>query len=188
MIDLLLAEMKARLNLYFGLHAGSGDLFDCVLGDISVHEKSAEGGDVELFHNKVVLTLVSVEEESTLKNNYPLREIGSSFVQEKSAVYINAYLLFSAKYKEYDTSMQALSQVIGCFQSTRRLSLLVDGREQDAVLTLHNVGFENLNNLWTVMGGRYLPSVIYKARVLMFQQAPPLNGPLITDIREKESL
>ncbi|MBO9731386.1 MAG: DUF4255 domain-containing protein [Chitinophaga sp.] len=190
MIDLLLAEMVATLNLYFSLRSkgGPGDLFECMIGDVSIHDKSAEGGGEELFHDKVILTLASVEEENALRNNYPLREVGSSFVQEKSAVYINAYLLFSAKYDSYVTSMQAISQVIGCFQANRRISITVNGEEQDAIINLHNLGFENLNNLWTVMGGRYLPSVIYKARVLMFQQAPPVNGSLITDIHGDETV
>jgi hypothetical protein len=188
MIDLLLDEMKAKLNLYFGLRSkgGPADLFECVTGDVSIHDKSGEGGGEEVFHDKVILTLVSVEEENSMKNNYPIREVGSSFVIEKSAVYVNVYLLFAARYDSYVTSMQAISHVISCFQSTRRVVLTVNGDEQEAVLHLHNLGFENLNNLWTVLGGRYLPSVIYKARVLMFQQAPPVSGPLITDIHSKE--
>lgn len=190
MIDLLLAEMVATLNLYFSLRSkgGPGDLFECTIGDVSIHDKSAEGGGEELFHDKVMLTLASVEEENALRNNYPIREVGTSFVKEKSAVYINAYLLFAAKYDSYVTSMQAISQVISCFQSNRRISITVNGEEQDAIINLHNLGFENLNNLWTVMGGRYLPSVIYKARVLMFQQAPPVSGSLITDIHGDETV
>lgn len=190
MIDLLLTEMTATLNLYFGLRSkgGSADLFSCQIADISTHDKNAEGGGEDVFTNKVVLTLVSIEEENAMKNNYPLREAGAGFIKEKSAVYINAYLLFSARYETYATSIEAISQVISCFQASRRVSFTVDGEEQDAVLQLHNLGFENLNNLWTVMGGRYLPSVIYKARVLMFQQAPPVSGPLITDIHGNETV
>ncbi|MBS0030009.1 DUF4255 domain-containing protein [Chitinophaga sp. 22321] len=190
MIDLLLAEMVAKLNLYFGLRSkgGPGDLFECVTGDVSLHDKSAEGGGEELFHDKVILTLISVEEENAMRNNYPIREIGSTFVKEKSAVYVNVFLLFSARYETYVTSVQAISHVISCFQATRRLLISVNGEEQEAVLNLHNLGFENLNNLWTVMGGRYLPSVIYKARVLMFQQAPPVGGALITDIQGTETV
>ena len=123
-----------------------------------------------------------------MKNNYPLRQVGATFIQEKSAVYLNVYLLFSAKYATYSTALKALSQVVTCFQSVRRVIFIVDGESQEAVLNLHNMGFENLNNLWTVLGGRYLPSVIYKARVLMFQQAPPVSGSVIVEIQEKESI
>jgi hypothetical protein len=190
MIDLLLDEMTAKLNLYFGLRSkgGPGDLFECVIGDVSIHDKNAEGGGEEVFHDKVILSLVSVEEENSMKNNYPIRESGTSFIKEKSAVYVNVYLLFAARYETYVTSMQAISQVISCFQGTRRVTITVDGETQDAILNLHNLGFENLNNLWTVLGGRYLPSVIYKARVLMFQQAPPVAGPAVTNVNSNENV
>jgi hypothetical protein len=30
---------------------------------------------------------------------------------------------------------------------------------------LHSTGFEELNQLWGIMGGKYIPSVIYKMRL-----------------------
>lgn len=152
-----------------------------------MHDKNNEGGGDEILES-VIVTLVSAEEENALKNNFPLRQVGASFIQEKSAVAINVYLLFSAKYDSYESALKAISQVIYCFQSTRKIFFESESETFEAVLNLHNMGFENLNNLWTVLGGRYLPSVIYKARVLMFQQSPPLGGPAIIDVREEESM
>lgn len=186
MIDILIGEVSGKLNDYLRLK-NMPPLYKCVEGDISVHDKTNEGGEAEILEN-IIISLVSIEEENSMKNNYPLRQVGSGFIKEKSAVYVNIYLLFSAKYVSYETSLKAISLVISCFQSVRRLVFTVDNDEQEAILNLHNLGFENLNNLWTVLGGRYLPSVIYKARVLMFQQAPPVNGSLVTDIRENENV
>ena len=187
MIDRLLEEVSSQLNDHFKMK-GFPALYKCTIGDVSIHDKNVEGVNDEEIVESVVLTLVSAEEENVMKNNYPLRQVGATFIQEKSAVYLNVYLLFSAKYATYSTALKALSQVVTCFQSVRRVIFIVDGESQEAVLNLHNMGFENLNNLWTVLGGRYLPSVIYKARVLMFQQAPPVSGSVIVEIQEKESI
>ncbi|AYB33986.1 DUF4255 domain-containing protein [Chryseolinea soli] len=187
MIDLLVDEVSSQLNDHLRLK-GMDDLYKCTVGDVTVHDKNNEaGGDNEIVES-IILSLVSVEEENALKNNYPLRKVGSSFLQEKSSVYINVYLLFAAKYNNYDTALKALSQVITCFQTIRRVFFVFDNETQESVLNLHNMGFENLNNLWTVLGGRYLPSVIYKARVLMFQQSPPVSGSAIVDIQEQEAI
>ncbi len=184
MINILFDEISGKLNDHY--RTKNLPLFKCTVGDISMHDKNSEAaGDVDIDES-VILSLVSIEEENAMKNNYPIKQIGSSFIQEKSAVYINIYLLFSSKYKNYDTALEAISHVISCFQVSKKVFFMANDVEQEAILNLHNLGFENLNNLWTVLGGRYLPSVIYKARILIYQQSPPLNGALITDIREKE--
>lgn len=186
MINILFDEISGKLNDYFKLK--NLLLFKCLAGDVSIHDKNNEAsGEVEIDES-IILSLVSIEEENALKNNYPLKHVGANFIQEKSAVYINIYLLFSSKYKNYDTALEAISHVISCFQTNRKVIFTADSEEQEAILNLHNLGFENLNNLWTVLGGRYLPSVIYKARILMYQQSPPVNGSLITDVREKENV
>lgn len=182
MVDVLLNEVSGQLNDHFRLKGFDSSLFKCTVGDVTLHDKNVDGGNEEDTLESVILSLVSLEEENVLKNNYPLRKSGNTVTQERSAIYINAYLLFSSKYGKYDTALKAISQVIFCFQLNRRFLFTVDGEDQEAILQMHNMGFENLNNLWTVLGGRYLPSVIFKARVLMYQQAPPVSGSAIVDI------
>ncbi|HEX2533068.1 MAG TPA: DUF4255 domain-containing protein [Chitinophagaceae bacterium] len=187
MIESLFKELGVKFNGFLRLN-GFNALFRAAVGDVSIHDKSVEGGVEEELSDSILISLVSIEEDPVLKNNYPLQQVGASFLKQKSAIYINIYVLFAAKYKTYDVALEAISHVISFFQSNKRFPFTVDGTEQEAVLSLHNIGFENLNNLWTVLGGRYLPSVIYKARVLLFQAAPPVGGPAIVEIREKEPL
>jgi len=187
MIDLLLEQIETQINGYLRLR-GVPSIYKCALGDISVHDKNVEAGSEDEIMESIIISMASVEEEQALKNNYPLRQSGSTFLKEKSAIYINVYILFAAKYASYDTALKAISNIIYFFQTHRRISFAADEQAQEAVLNLHNIGFENLNNLWTVLGGRYLPSVMYKARLLMYQAAPPLGGSVIVEIEENESL
>jgi hypothetical protein len=187
MIDLLLGEIEIQINNYLKLK-GSPAIYKCVVGDITLHDKTIEGGVDEDILESVLISLVSIEEEQSMKNNYPLRQVGNSLIREKSSIYINVYILFTAKYATYDTALKAIGNVIAFFQFNKKVSFSAGDGIQEAVLNLHNIGFENLNNLWTVLGGRYLPSVMYKARVLMYQASPPLSAPVILEIAEHENL
>jgi hypothetical protein len=189
MIDLLLDEIKTQLNNFLQ-YKSTTIPFVSQVADIALHDKDALGGEDEGMGmaGSIIISLVSIEEEASLKNNYPLRQIGSALVKEKSSIFINAYILFSAKYDKYDTALKAIANVVLFFQSTRRVRFFADGEMQEAILNLHNIGFENLNNLWTVLGGKYLPSVMYKARVLMYQASPPEGAAVVLDIQEKENL
>jgi len=48
-----------------------------------------------------------------------------------------------------------------------------------------NMNFEQLNNLWGVLGGSYFPSVVYKVRLVKVQAAETVQAPEIleTEIR-----
>jgi hypothetical protein len=45
-----------------------------------------------------------------------------------------------------------------------------------------NLGFEELSNLWNVLGGTYLPSAVYKVRLLRVQAAEAIKAPEITTV------
>ena len=189
MIDIFLEELKERVNSYLNqqLTVSNPSNNNIVVGDISRKETPIVDNSPDTDNSKICLTLVNIEEETTLKNNYPVRKEGSSFIKEQSAVYINVYLLFSSNYENYSEGVKQLSRVIQFFQFNKKMSLFIN-ETIEVRLNLHNIGFENLNNLWTVLGGRYLPSVMYKARLLLFQETPPISGPAIIDIEGTETL
>lgn len=169
------------------LDNGRGEAGLLVLADIARHEKQQELDDE--IQDKLVLTLINLEEESSLKNNFPVRqEQGVSFFQ-KPALHINLHLLFSSNFKVYYESLKHLSLVLQFFQSNQNITY-TDNFSNTYKLTfsMHNIGFENLHNLWTVLGGHSMPSVIYKARLLYVQQSPLIGADVITEIRSKEHL
>lgn len=186
MIDELLEELQVKVNTYLNQLNGGPVSQTIVVDDISRHEKHTEGVDQDL-ENRIVITLANIEEETILKNNYPVRQEGATFVNEKSALYLNICLLFSAHFTNYSEGLKQLSRVIQFFQFNRSITFFFT-EPCEVRFNLHNIGFENLNNLWTVMGGRYLPSVIFKARILHFQASPPISGPAIVDIQESETM
>ncbi|NJL77340.1 MAG: DUF4255 domain-containing protein [Saprospiraceae bacterium] len=181
-----LTETEISLKQY--LDSKNPDSF-FTLGDISKHEKDqpATGGNKPV-DNSLVLTLINIEEESVLKNNYPVIQEGTAVISQLPSVYLNLYVLFAANLDEYTSALRYISHVIEFFQVNKKMSFLYEENNiiYQVFYSLHNIGFENLNNLWTVLGGRYIPSVIYKIRVLPVQVAPPIGGNVITEVQNNE--
>ena len=59
----------------------------------------------------------------------------------------------------------------------------MDPKIQKLMLDLHSMGFEQVNHLWSILGGKYMPSVLYKIRqVTIDEDAVIAGGGIITEI------
>lgn len=187
MIETAIVQLTDLLNDYI---APRDDFGKVVPADISRHERQPDSPGVESLEDRIVLTLINVEEENTLRNNYPMQQIGSSVVSQSPTLFLNLYLLFSANFTQYTEALKRIGLVIQYFQVHKRITLTdpSSGAPFDLYCTMHNIGFENLNNLWTVLGGKYMPSVLYKARLVAIQETPPTGGRAIIDIQTTDRI
>jgi Pvc16 N-terminal domain len=191
MIDKALQLILAQLNQYVQPVAGADEV---VLGNIALNE-SPEQDEIK---NKVVISLVNVEEESTLKNTLTYRKTVSDVKYIEPPVHLNLYLLFSANYPEaYETSLIRLSEVIRFFQSRRIFSIdnaqpLPDTLDPDdpdtkelyLTIELYTLTFEQINHLWGALGGKQMPFVLYKVRLVTMQDRKIIGeGRLIEEVR-----
>ncbi|ELR71189.1 hypothetical protein C900_02993 [Fulvivirga imtechensis AK7] len=126
--------------------------------------------------NKVVITLINIAEETMIKANSNQHLIGSSYVDFAPSISVNLTLMISAYFspKNYVESLRFISGVIYFFQSkplftsqnTPGLSQNIDKLHFDLLsLTPHE-----LMNLFSMMGAKYTPSVVYKMKMLTFSQ------------------
>ncbi len=148
-----------------------------VLGNISHLENPPT--DATDIQEKIVLTLVNVEEEKTLKNGIPYVIRNQESRYRNPSVFLNLYLLFSANCKDYSAGLKRLSQIIKFFQAKNVFTLanspiaaLTDNEDaQNAYIymDIHTLNFEQINDLWGSLGGKQLPFVMYKARVTELQ-------------------
>lgn len=187
MLHVVIQQVADQLNQFLGPLAALGD---AIPADVARHEQPANAAGAADLENHLLVTLVNIEEENTLKNNYPTQQIGASLITQPPALFLNIYLLFSANFVVYDEALRHIGFVLRFFQAHKRLAINdteLDLR-YDVFFTMHHIGFENLNNLWTVLGGKYLPSVLYKARLVMVQEAPPTGSQVITDIQANNQL
>lgn len=168
---------------------------EVVLGNIATLENSPE------LEDKVVLTLINVEEESALKNgkisfrNSLANGVESIF----PPVYLNLYYLFSASLlpvandENYQKALRRISSIIELFQSKKTFTIQNSpafGRDFDpAVLSelrlhpeLYTMTFEQINHLWGSLGGKQSPFVMYKVRLVKLQRLLSEEAPLIETI------
>jgi hypothetical protein len=185
MIHTVFNKIALSFNSFLKPQSGvsSSVSFQLVVGDISKHEKENDSDTTNPIQENIVLTLVNIEEETALKNNYPIQQEETAFISQKPTLYLNLYLLFSANFKSYEEALKHIGYVLQYFQMNNKISYTDDsGNTYNLLFTLHNIGFENMNNLWVVLGNQYIPSVLYKVRLIFIQEAPPVRGTVITAI------
>lgn len=132
--------------------------------------------------NKLVLTLINLEHE-TSKPFYGTRTAPDAknniFRQMMPTVRFNLDVLLTASFDDYSESLRFLSAVIAFFQANpiikrQNFPDIPDGIEQ-LQFEIENSPYENTHNLWSALGARYQPSIIYKIRHIAIQ-ANQING------------
>jgi Pvc16 N-terminal domain len=127
--------------------------------------------------NKVIVSLINVEEERTLKNApyVPAKQNSDGTTATKgSPIYINLYLVFGANVNDYGDSLEYLSKIISFFHSYKvfegqAYQELGEAGIEKMIFDLCSMRFEELNQVWGILGGKYVPSVIYKVRLFAIQ-------------------
>ncbi len=126
----------------------------------------------------VTISLINLEEEAALRNlPVTLRPDGQTFRQEPP-VHLNLYLLFAFEFGDYETTLIRLGQTAELFQEHRWFGPETQGAPgavafpagmDRIVMDLHGMNFEALNNLWSILGGTYRPSLVYRLRLVRIQ-------------------
>jgi len=126
------------------------------------------------INNRLIVFLVNVEKDGT-----PQRGNGggtglSSRVVTYPPIYLNLYVMVAAHFGQgnYDEALKFLSATVAFFQGRPVLdhsnSPDLDGQIERLVLDVENLSIQDLSNLWGVLSGHYLPSVLYKVRMVAF--------------------
>jgi hypothetical protein len=197
MIDLALNFLKGELSRYIDANKRIDDTIDntgIVINNISSLENDSNSG----LKNKVVITLVNLEEESSLKNVRHNSKVVGGIRYMEPAVYLNLYILISATLGEqedaYEFALNRLSLVIQFFQTKRQFSvanspffdpdgLTADEKEELQLnVELYTLTFEQINHLWGSLGGKQVPSVLYKIRLVKIQERTGIEAPLIEEV------
>lgn len=141
--------------------------------------------------DSIVISVVNVEEEKTLRN-VPHMPVANGNGEDKASllpppVFLNVYLLFSANMNNYENSLFQLSRIIRCFQKQHVFTNPVGVEDADKlILDIFSMSFEQLNQLWGTLGGKYIPSVLYKMRIVPVRDAPATDSSIVRRIRQDE--
>lgn len=150
-------------------------------------------GDTSNFPKEnIILSVVKIEEEATLKNAPAHRVNPISGVREyiNPPAYLNLYVMVTAHLDNYGTALRCLSQIIGYVQyhPVFRDQRAPGGEDLSTDAYTFNVSmvsptFEQINHIWSVLGGKQLPSVLYKLQLVdILYEGETREGPLIREI------
>lgn len=147
------------------------------------------------LQDKIIVTLIKAEEEATLKNgNFYARCEDEKKMKHHPSINLNLYLLFSVTKKNYREALQLLSDTILFFQSRKTfkgsLSNNLAQKECYKVsLELQNMPMAEIFELWSNLGNKQYPFVLYKARYISLKDPTQFVAvPVIKKIKVKTDL
>lgn len=152
--------------------------------------------------DQVLLSLVNLEEETALRNSTPYqRNATGGFDVVNPPVFLNLFVLVAAYSRDnstYATALKRIAWAVQCFQQrnsfavANTLSTNLDPATDPALLRLrlsldlYSLSFEKVSQLWTTLGGKQMPCVLYKVRLVEEQAEGRLgHGPAITSIEQR---
>ncbi len=183
MILSIINMLVDQLNEYINAVGVNVDPPPVVIGNIAMSE--GLGGNEGYTQGRVVLSIVNIMEEQTMKNTSGYLPFANNYEVENPPAYLNLYLLFTANFTsrgnvtndtDYSNGIARLSHVIEFFQSKKVFTVqnspnpvLIndpDMMELKVRLDIVSMTFEQVNHLWGSLGGKQVPFVMYKAGVV----------------------
>ncbi len=184
MIDIALNWIVLQINSDLGQVSPP----EVVLGNVSSLE-SGQDSATQPLTNAGIATVVNIEQEPTLRNQPYHRKVNGDdglpkIVGQPPEVFINVYVLFSANKNQYTESLRLIGDIIEFFQSRNVFTdaVLKGVGIEKLIFDLHTLNFEALNHLWGIHGSKYLPSVLYKMRLLVIQRQSPQDVGVVTGV------
>ncbi|GAA5037981.1 hypothetical protein GCM10011506_35610 [Marivirga lumbricoides] len=126
--------------------------------------------------DKIILSLINLQQETVSQ-----RGKGGT----NRPVNLNIFILFSASFEaeNYLEGLRYLSGVISFFQSNKILNHSntpdMDSEIDKLSFEIVNQDLQNLSHLWGTVGSKYMPSILYKVRMITFNESftNDLNAP-----------
>jgi hypothetical protein len=182
MIHTCLSFLTNELNDYLKLRTGSPTVDRVYLTSVAT-----EGGGVVIPNKSLGVSLINIEEDRVYKDQKSTLINNNGNVERLNPeIKLNLYVLISANFQnadaedstdDYVEGLKQLSWIISFFQAKNVFTPENSPKLADfdpnltkLVVELYSYSFEQLYNFWSVVGAKYLPSVLYKIRILTFQE------------------
>ena len=171
MLDKVLTFFADEINAY--LQARTGDNDEIIVLSPIVDETGKYASD----NDTVAINIINIEEETALKDQLPeyAFKSGQHVVLEPS-LKLNLFIMFAANFRFYDQALKYISHILTYFQGHRLFTPTQypalsddDGVIERLAVELQKLNYDQLNQIWAYIGGKQLPSVIYKVRLVSVQ-------------------
>jgi hypothetical protein len=181
MIDVALKFLVAELNGFLFARTGA-------VGVADLSRVVDDTGKIAIQTASLGVALINIDEERVLKSQLPTTVlIDGKQVLLQPELKLNLTIIIAANFGKYEDALRQLSWVLTFFQAhpgfTRDRFPTLDPRIERFTTELYSLTFDQLNQLWSCNGGRQLPSVVYRLRLVAVQDIEPASiQPPVTDI------
>ncbi|WP_373524358.1 DUF4255 domain-containing protein [Aquiflexum sp.] len=174
MIDITLTYIRDSLNQHlknnFTLTENKVVLSNLVEND---------GSSSREVEDKVVLFLIQLDEETSLKNSRGRGGIsGGAFAERNAPLFLNLHVFCCTNFRgpNYIEGLNYLSAIVRYFQQNRILfpaaSLGFSNKIEKLSFELCKLNYDQMSNIWSSIGAKLLPSVLYKVGLVVMDDSP----------------
>jgi hypothetical protein len=170
MIDIALTFLKDELNTHLHTHGMDASMVEVVVSNIV-----DEAGKYAIKQGQTGICLFNIEEDRILKSHLQenIYAHGQHVVVEPD-LKVNLHILIASKMQSYVQALKTISAILAYFQSHGSFTVgaypALDPKIGKLVVELQTLNYEQLNQLWSFVGGKQLPSVVYKVRIVVLQE------------------
>lgn len=171
MIHESLLFLSTELNKFINGKLGPTTDPKLILGNIA---KIGDGDPVQNpSNNKLILSLINIEEDKVAKIRENYAKTGAGIQYKNPPLLVNLYILIAANYSTYSDGLKMMAYVMQFFQSQNHFTPVthpaLDAKIIQLNADLFTLNFEQINHIWSTLGGKYLPSAVYKLRQLSIE-------------------
>lgn len=168
MIHTVLNVLREKLNEYFKIKTA-------VDGDLVKFIESNNADPISFTNNAITPFLINVSEDRTFRKADQFKGITQNGIrtQINPEIRVELLVLFISKFSDYSQALNFLSFVLKYFQVNRVFNPtntpeLAEEAIDKLVMELVTLPLEEQNQVWHSLNTSYLPSVLYRIRVISF--------------------
>lgn len=132
-----------------------------------------QNGSVPLENqNKIIISIIHIEQE-TAKQFYSSNQKlpNGNYVNKPLTQRYNIYLLITPNFDDYTEALKFLNASIQFFQANEIIDATTNSDIPSSLNKLEfelqkGEGYMQMQNLWTALGAKYRPSLIYKMKLI----------------------
>lgn len=128
--------------------------------------------------NNIIISLINVEKETSRPYYTRAQKLANeSFADTNLSERYNLIILVSSNFDNYTETLKFLDETLLFFQVNNFIDTSTYSNMPDGIpkleFEIEKITYHQMHSLWTAMGAKYQPSVIYKMRLVSIQANEP---------------
>lgn len=162
-LTLLARELNSHLQRRFRLDEEAALLSSLIDQDGSISEGNK---------NRVIISLIHLDQETNRPYDvrYQIDSKSDKALQVRPPIKLNLNFICASNFGDYEESLKFLSESVAFFHEKPvfdpRNTPSFPGRLERLNLEVENIDYSEFHNIWTAIGAKYTPSMLYKARLV----------------------